>query len=285
MSDLLAQLDRATLAAIAGHVPSKKAARQAVILSESASILPQLMREFEISTELRMEHFLSQLAHESASFATTEEYADGSAYEGRSNLGNTQKGDGVRFKGRGLIQTTGRANYRSFTGWMRSFKTDAPDFERNPELVEDFPWAAWSAVWFWTTRNLNAVADRDDVIRITKVINGGRNGLDDRERRLAIARRKIEVKTVLAPIAADLISKAQGGFIVLYRGIQGQDDAVDELQQGLQQLGFYHLAIDGDFGGGTEQAVRAYQAARKLKVDGKVGEKTHMQLYGELARR
>lgn len=284
MSDILAQIDRATLADVAGHVPAKKAARQAIILSEAAACLPDMMRDAEITTELRIEHFLSQLGHESDSFCTTEEYASGAAYEGRKDLGNVHRGDGVRYKGRGLIQLTGRANYRAFTGWMRSFMPDAPDFEAQPDLVEDFPWAGWSAIWFWTVKKLNVVADRDDLVRITKLINGGRNGLDDRERRLAIARRKIVVKTALLPIVAGEIATAQNGFQVLYRGVD--DDArVDEVQQALKQLGFYHLAIDGDFGAGTEQAVRGYQNARGLKVDGIVGEKTWLQLFGELSRR
>lgn len=278
MTGLLAQLDRATLAAIAGPAPAAKAARQVEILKETAALLPGLMEKFEINTETRIEQFLAQLGHESDSFCTTEEYASGAAYEGRSDLGNTKRGDGTRFKGRGLTQLTGRKNYLRFTLWMRSFMPDAPDFVANPELVELFPWAAWSAIWFWTVKKLNVLADRDDVIAITKIINGGKNGLDDRERRLAIARRKIEVKTVLAPISADIISREQGGFRVLYRGIQGEGDRVEDLQRGLAHAGFYHLAIDGDFGAGTENALKAFQRARGLKVDGKAGDLTFAAL-------
>lgn len=274
MSDLLVRLDRSVIAAVAGHAPSKKAARQSAIIDAAASVLPQLMAEFSIDTELRIEHFLAQLGHESDSFCTTREYASGEAYEGRKDLGNTEKGDGVRFRGRGLIQLTGRSNYRSFTSWMRSFQTDAPNFVNSPDLVEEFPWAAWSAIWFWSVNSLNAFADRDDVIGVTKRINGGRNGLDDRQRRLEIAKRKIGVKAVIMPIAASVISAAQNDFVVLHRGIEGQEDRIEDLQRRLAALGFYHLAIDGEFGAATEQAVRAFQKAGALKVDGLVGAKT-----------
>lgn len=273
VNDLLAQLDRATLSAIAGPAPAKKAERQLAILKATAATLTILMGKFEINTERRIEHFLAQLGHESDSFCTTEEYASGAAYEGREDLGNTERGDGTRFKGRGLIQLTGRANYRKFTAWMRSTDPSAPNFETSPDLVAEFPWAAWSAIWYWSTRKLNVLADRDDLVGITKIINGGKNGLADREHRLAIARRKVEVKAVITPIAAMLVERPPDGFPVLFKGVS-KPNVVEFLQRSLSNLGFYHLAIDGDFGAGTEQAVKAFQTSKKLKADGIVGAKT-----------
>lgn len=133
------------------------------------------MTRYKISTDLRMAHFIAQLAHESASFRHTEELASGDAYEGRADLGNTQRGDGRRFKGRGLIQLTGRANYTEYS------RAVGVDHVARPQLLSTDPYAAVDvACWFWHTRRLNALADADDVKAVTRRINGGYNGLDDR---------------------------------------------------------------------------------------------------------
>jgi putative chitinase len=138
-----------------------------------------------INTPLRQVHFLAQLGHESASMIYTEELASGQAYEGRKDLGNTQPGDGQRFKGRGLIQITGRANYTAY-GNARSSDFITGD---NPKLLATDPnTAADCSGWFWDTRKLNDLADQDDVLAITKKINGGTNGLPDRTSRLALAK-------------------------------------------------------------------------------------------------
>ncbi|MCI2243802.1 hypothetical protein L3067_04165 [Xanthomonas sp. PPL568] len=139
--------------------------------------------QFGIVTALEKAHFLAQVAHESDGFATATEYASGRAYEGRADLGNVQPGDGVRFKGRGLIQLTGRENYAAFSAAM------GRDFLASPELVAGLPYAALVAGWFWKRKNLNPLADQDDIVAITRRINGGTNGLDDRKRRLAQAKK------------------------------------------------------------------------------------------------
>lgn len=138
---------------------------------------------FDITTPLRMAHFLAQVAHESAELRYTKELASGRQYEGRKDLGNTQKGDGVRFKGRGLIQITGRANYAAYAKYCGF------DVVAKPELLEQPVGAVKSAMWYWQTRGLNAWADKDDVLTITKRINGGTNGLADRRKYLARAKR------------------------------------------------------------------------------------------------
>lgn len=135
---------------------------------------------FGIDRPHRLAHFLCQLGHESDRFHTTTEYASGSAYEGRRDLGNTQRGDGKRFRGRGLIQCTGRANAREFTAWMRAIDPACPDFESDAELLAAFPWALYSAVWYWETRKLSAYADQNNIEMITRRINGGLNGYEDR---------------------------------------------------------------------------------------------------------
>lgn len=133
-----------------------------------------------IEGPLRLPHFMAQLAKESDGFRTTREYHDGSKYEGREDLGNTRPGDGKRFRGHGLIQVTGRANHREFTKWLRARKPDCPDFEAEPALLETFPWAFLSAVWYWDTRGLNKLADANNIRAVTKKVNGGYNGLADR---------------------------------------------------------------------------------------------------------
>src|ERR1700754_4439833 len=99
----------------------------------------QAITDGGIDTPLRLCHFMAQLAHESAHFQVTLEFASGKAYEGRKDLGNTKPGDGARYRGRGLIQTTGRANYRQATIAIRKLNASAPDFEAAPEQLEQFP--------------------------------------------------------------------------------------------------------------------------------------------------
>ncbi|WP_212590530.1 glycoside hydrolase family 19 protein [Williamwhitmania taraxaci] len=134
------------------------------------------MANFEISTPLRIRHFIAQLAHESGSFQYVREIASGNAYEGRKDLGNVNAGDGVKFKGRGLIQITGRANYEKCSLALFGDRR----LLDNPELLELPDNAVKSAAWFWQSHGLNALADKDDIRAITKRINGGYNGLVDR---------------------------------------------------------------------------------------------------------
>ena len=145
------------------------------------------MTAYGISTPLRRAHFLAQVCHESGGLRWSEELASGAAYEGRRDLGNTEAGDGRRFKGRGLIQLTGRSNYRQYAARCRE-RGDALDVEAEPERVADPPHAAAVAGWYWDSRRINAPADADDVVAVTKKINGGTNGLDDRKRYLALAK-------------------------------------------------------------------------------------------------
>ncbi len=143
------------------------------------------MSAHAIDTPLRVAHFLAQVGHESADLRYCEERASGDAYEGRLDLGNREPGDGRRFKGRGLIQVTGRANYQAYSDARGGdFVTGA-----NPRRIASEPaLAADVAVWFWTVKRLNKLADRGDLHGITRRINGGLNGLADRRRRLIRAK-------------------------------------------------------------------------------------------------
>lgn len=149
----------------------------------------QTLAEFGISNAKRQAHFLAQVAHESGELRYVKELASGAAYDtGRKAiaLGNTpaKDGDGQKYKGRGFLQLTGLANYTAYKKYC------GYDVVRKPELLEQPRGAARSAGWFFTKgcgQNLCSVADRDngtnteEILRkITKVINGGQNGLDSR---------------------------------------------------------------------------------------------------------
>lgn len=153
------------------------------IVNGLVDAMPDLITKFHISTPLRQMHFLSQCAWESDHFNTTQEYATGNAYNGRRDLGNTHPGDGPRFKGRGLIQLTGRANYA-----YAAQELDDPGILDDPTDVWRFPRAATVSGWFWNRNGLNELADKDDVVAVTKRVNGGINGLDGREAALGHAR-------------------------------------------------------------------------------------------------
>ncbi len=103
-------------------------------------------------------------------------------YDIRSDLGNTPErdGDGYLLRGRGPIQITGRWNYRAFTAWARGIDHTAPNFEADPDAVLTDPWEGLVALWYWTTRGLNALADQGDVKRITYKVNGGYNHYAER---------------------------------------------------------------------------------------------------------
>ena len=160
--------------------PRAKAGRLALFVEP----LSDAMLEYEINTPAREAAFLAQICHESGSFRYVQELASGDAYEGREDLGNTEPGDGVRFKGRGLVQITGRANYRACGDAL------GIDLISRPELLEQPVYACRSAAWFWDSRGLNHLADIGDFDKITRRINGGINGLMDRiayhERALAV---------------------------------------------------------------------------------------------------
>jgi len=136
--------------------------------------LNDAMAEFHINTIKRQAAFIAQLAHESGEFRYVKELASGTAYEGRKDLGNTHTGDGVKYKGRGLIQITGRSNYEQCGLAL------GVNLISTPQVLETPEYATRSAAWFWKTRGLNELADRGEFNKITRRINGGTNGAEDR---------------------------------------------------------------------------------------------------------
>lgn len=138
----------------------------------------------------RMAHFLAQIMHESAEFRYFKEIWGPTTaqrrYEGRSDLGNFRAGDGKRYMGRGPIQLTGRHNYNNFTIWVRkTYGTAMPNFVNSPNLVENPEYGTLAAIWYWTVGNptgksLNRYADDNNIEMITRRVNGGLNGYQDR---------------------------------------------------------------------------------------------------------
>jgi len=162
---------------------------------------------YGIVTELRMSHFLAQCLHESNYFTRLEENLNYSkdgllktfpkyfksaavaaayarkpkliasrVYANRLGNGPESTCDGWTYRGRGLIQLTGKNNYIKFFKWLGG----APDIVKNPSLLTQPNLAVLTAMYYWDTNNLNRLADKDDIKSITKKINGGLNGLQDR---------------------------------------------------------------------------------------------------------
>lgn len=141
------------------------------------------MHNHGINTARRAAAFIGQVAHESAGFTATTEFASGAAYEGRRDLGNTHPGDGRRFRGRGLIMVTGRANYAAAS------KALGVDFIAHPEKLAEPRYAAAVSAWWWQAHGCNELADAGSLEALTRRINGGLNGLESRRTYTNRARR------------------------------------------------------------------------------------------------
>jgi putative chitinase len=150
--------------------------------------------KYEINTPLRMASFLAQVAHESGGLVYVREIWGPTPvqqrYEGRADLGNTVKGDGFRYRGRGLLQVTGRYNYR-----ILGKKLGLP-LEDNPELLELPEHGAMASALYWFEHGLNVIADSGDQIGVSKGVNCGSpkskvtpNGLRDRLSRFEVCKK------------------------------------------------------------------------------------------------
>ena len=133
----------------------------------------------KIDTCNRLAHFLGQISHETGQYQWLQELGGPGyfkRYDNRTDLGNIHPGDGAKYHGRGLIQLTGAANYAKYGALL-----GLPLFDQ-PEMVAKFPAALMTAIKYWELNALNNYADKDDCGKITKKINGGLNGIDDRKR-------------------------------------------------------------------------------------------------------
>jgi predicted chitinase len=138
--------------------------------------LNECLHQFDVTTRSRLRHFLSQTAHESGGGRYKKELASGWDYEDRADLGNTQPGDGPRFKGAGYIQLTGRANYQDFANFIQD-----PAVMQGVDYVADrYPFN--SAGFWWQNNQMNQLCDSNASVKsVTLRVNGGTNGLEDRE--------------------------------------------------------------------------------------------------------
>lgn len=264
-------------------------------VAEWHQALVDVLPKYGIDTEKRMAHFISQCAHESNNFRNLEEnlsyskeallrvfpryfgpgarpveeyvhqpeklanYVYMDEFRSKSGaLGNHFPGDGWKFRGRGLKQLTGRANYADFARTIGMTADEAATYLTSKKGAVE------SACWFWNARNLNAIADTDDVTKMTKVINGGDIGLADRKRRYEHALRVFSGTATPSNII---------DFNTMIR-VGSNSDTVKAVQT---KLG---LSVDGIFGKGTEAAVKSWQTANGLTPDGIVGPATLKKMFG-----
>jgi putative chitinase len=260
-------------------------------LSAWYQALSQVLPAFSINSPLRVAAFIAQCSHESREFTVLQENLNYDAaglmrifpryfqginpadyarrpekiasrvYGSRMGNGAEASGDGWRFRGRGPIQLTGRDNY---TACSRDLFGDLRLIE-NPDLVSsDKKTSLMTAAWFWKRNNINALADAGDIVAMTRRINGGTIGLEDRKKHYVHA---------LAVLSGNTATKSTLVITeTLRRGSQG--DAVIRLQRALG------ITADGNFGPGTEAALRAWQTARGLTADGVAGARTLSVLLG-----
>lgn len=224
------------------------------LMAPLASAMNEFFPIFGITTEVRIEQFLAQCLHEADGFHTLEEYASGNAYDTRTDLGNTPErdGDGAKFKGRGILQTTGKANYTRAQKRFAEFGVTV-DLIKNPQLLSQPRYAVLAACIYWDDKKLNALADlnsADGFKRITRKINGGYNGLDDRIRYLGLCRKAIDE------------GKTPAGLV----GPGSTTNAISNLQRLLKERGYPIGAVDGRWGKMTRDAVMSFKADNFLDV-------------------
>lgn len=253
----------------------------------------EVFPEYGIDTPQRIAAFIAQCGHESGGWRVFSENLNYSAkalnavfpkyfvragrdaeeyhrqpekianvvYAGRMGNGNTDSGDGWKFRGRGPIQLTGHDNYAAFSSDM---EVDAVD---NPDIVsEEKEVALKSAIWFWNKNNLNRYADSGDIKTMTKRINGGYIGLEDRIHHWEEALKALGEEASTDHSADDEDDVHVEDLGVLRKGSKGE--GVKLMQEALG------IGADGDFGPGTERALKEWQAANGLVADGVAGPAT-----------
>lgn len=259
----------------------------------------EVFPKYEINTNRRIAAFIAQCGHESGGWRVFSENLNYSAkaldavfgkyfkragrdaneyarqpekianvvYANRMDNGDTDSGDGWRYRGRGPIQLTGKHNYSKFSADMG---VDAID---NPDMVsEDKEVALMSAIWYWNSNNLNRYADSADIKMLTKRINGGYIGLEDRIHHWEEALHALGDDATLIESADEDDSFDLDEIGVLRKGAKGE--GVKIMQEALG------IGADGDFGPGTERALKEWQKSNGLVADGIAGPSTLGKLLG-----
>jgi predicted chitinase len=190
--------------------------------------------------------WLAQIGEESGGLKWMEDIASGSEYEGRGDLGNTQPGDGVRFKGRGPIQITGRSNYSRLSQWAFGLNlVPSPTFfVDQPAQLSSDQYGFLGAVWYWTVARpqINSLCDAGDIVGVTKAINGGTNGLQDRTNRwnhcLSMGLAALDVQGIPDQGDDDLSAQAEQMIADIHRELTQRLPSRSPLRH-LDQTAFY----------------------------------------------
>jgi len=202
--------------------------------------------------------YFSKAGRDAAAYAKQPEKIANVIYANRMGNGDTASGEGHLFRGRGIIQLTGKDNYSAFASSIKMTLLDVIDY------VQTKKGALESACWYWNSRKINIACDEGDIVKMTKLVNGGTIGLEDRRKHYE------QALAVLGGAVPAPITTAAAIPGVLKKGSTGE--AVKRMQA---ELG---LEDDGVFGPGTEAAVKKWQAANGLAADGIVGPKTLAKL-------
>lgn len=153
-------------------------------LDKVAQYINQYFPQFGIQSNREVRYWLAQCFEETDGLKTFREYASGSAYEGRQDLGNTHPGDGQRFRGRGMIMTTGRNNYTRFSAWL-ALNGEPYDVLGKPEILETPKFAVLAACFYyqdhvWSGQHIKSIIAGGSFENLTKAVNGGLNGYQTR---------------------------------------------------------------------------------------------------------
>lgn len=228
----------------------------------------ETMDRYNISTVLRQQHFLAQLGHESGELRYSEEIASGAAYEMKKSLGNIYPGDGRKYKGRSFGMITGRANYTEYDNYKKAKGAIIKNptlLATNPDLVVD------PAGWYWHTRNINKLADKNDLVGVTRRINGGVSGLKDRQRIFANA-----VKYLKEPVV--ITTDVEEPKPIVETPVTAPKMSNIDIQRALNRGAKTRLKIDGIIGPKSVAAIKKFQKLKGLVEDGELNTATLIAL-------